>query len=346
MDAAADPCLSAADVRSAAIECRFALVGLAPAEQLDPSVLTSWLANGYAADMGWMRERLDERLDPGVVLPGARTVIALALPYRGDPEPSPIARYARGRDYHYAHRDGMKALRKRLLALDPTLRTYACVDTGVAMEKVWAERAGLGWIGKNGCLIHPRHGSWLTLSVMFVDRAVDAYDRPQAELCGTCDRCLRACPTRAFPAPGVVDARRCLSYQTIENHAPAPAELRPRFKGHAFGCDVCQEVCPYNEAAEPLPDDARVAERSIGSMEAAELAALGREEFARLASGTPLMRPGYRGVRKSALYAIGAARDVGARSVVEPLADDPDPVVADAARWALARIETGERSKK
>src|SRR6187401_3182179 len=206
MDAAADPCLSAADVRSAAIECRFALVGLARAEPLDPTVLTSWLANGYAADMGWMRERLDERLDPGAVLPGARTVIALALPYRGDPEPSPIARYARGRDYHYAHRDGMKALRKRLLALDPTVETYASVDTGVAMEKAWAERAGLGWIGKNGCLINPRLGSWLTLSVMFMDRAVDTYDARAERRCGDCALCLSACPTGAFAAPGVVDA--------------------------------------------------------------------------------------------------------------------------------------------
>jgi len=338
MDAACPVSLSGAEVRAAARACRFVLVGLAPAEPVDPAPLRSWLARGYAAGMEWMHERLAQRLDPSAVLPGARTVIALALPYRGDPAPSPVARYARGRDYHYAHRDGMKALRKRLLSLDPTLRTYACVDTGVAMEKVWAERAGLGWIGKNGCLIHPRHGSWLTLSVMYVNRSVDAYDRPQPELCGTCDRCLRACPTRAFPAPGVVDARRCLSYQTIENHEPAPEALRPRFKGHAFGCDVCQEVCPYNETAEPLPEDDRVAARTIGALGAAELAALGREDFARLAAGTPLMRPGYRGVRKSALYALGASRDVSALPIVECLASDPDPVVAEAARWALARL--------
>src|SRR4029079_1960720 len=132
---------------------------------------------GYAADMSWMAERLPERLDHTTVLPGARRFIALAIAYhRPAGETGAIARYARGRDYHYAHRDRMRRLRKRLLELDPTLETYACADTGVAMEKVWAERAGLGWIGKNGCLINPRIGSWLTLSVMFIDRAVDSYD--------------------------------------------------------------------------------------------------------------------------------------------------------------------------
>jgi len=200
--------LSADAVKAAARDCRFTLVGLTPAVPLDPGPLERWLAAGYAADMDWMARRLPERLDPAEILPGARTVIALAIAYhRPAGEGGPVARYARGRDYHYAHRDRMKALRRRLLALDPGVETYAAVDTGPAMEKVWAERAGLGWIGKNGCLIHPRLGSWLTLSVMFVDREVDAYDAPAERRCGDCALCLGACPTGAFAAPGVVDAR-------------------------------------------------------------------------------------------------------------------------------------------
>ena len=192
--------LSAAAVRAAALSTRFSLVGLAPAEPLDAGPLTDWLAAGHAADMDWMSKRLPERLDPGRVLPGARTVIALAISYhRPASERSRVASYARGRDYHYAHRDRMKALRKQLLLLDPTLESYACVDTGVAMEKVWAERAGLGFIGKNGLLITTAHGSWVTLSVMFLDRAVDVYDTP-----------IRACaanargawvPVRRKPSP-------------------------------------------------------------------------------------------------------------------------------------------------
>jgi epoxyqueuosine reductase len=336
------PTLDAAAVRAAALASRFSLVGLARAEALDPRPLEQWLAAGHAADMDWMGRRTDERLDPRRVLPGARTVIALAIGYhrRDDPTPatrSPVARYARGRDYHYAHRDRMKALRKRLLALAPGVETYACVDTGVAMEKVWAARAGLGWIGKNGCLINPRHGSWLTLSVMFMDRAVDAYDEPHDERCGACTLCLRGCPTKAFPAPGVVDARRCLSYHSIENRGEVPEALRRGFRGRVFGCDVCQEVCPFNRG--PLPEgDARFAPRPIADMTPAALAALGPDDFERLAAGTAVARAQYDGLRRNALYAIGVARDPKARTVAEALAHDPSPTVRDAAAWALDRL--------
>jgi epoxyqueuosine reductase len=336
--------LLASAVKSAARACGFTLVGLAPAAPLDPAPLTSWLAAGYAADMEWMARRLEERLDPGAVLPGARTVIALAIPYhRPAAEPSSaIARYARGRDYHYAHRDRMKALRKRLLALDPTLETYAAVDTGVAMEKVWAERAGLGWIGKNGCLINTRLGSWLTLSVMFVDRAVEEYDRPHDRRCGACTLCLGACPTEAFAAPGVVDARRCLSYQTIENRASVPEPLRPEFAGRVFGCDVCQEVCPWNAPAREMPEgDPKFSPRPLAALTPAEIAALGPEDFQRLAAGMALARAQYDGLRRNALYAIGAAparADDAARALVQRLSDDPAPVVAEAARWARDRL--------
>ncbi len=332
------PVLSADAVKAAARESRFTLVGLAPAEALDPGPLQAWLGAGYAADMDWMVRRLPERLDPRAVLSGARTVIALAIAYHRPPdERASIARYARGRDYHYAHRDRMKTLRKRLLALDPTLETYAAVDTGVAMEKVWAERAGVGWIGKNGCLINPRLGSWLTLSVMFVDRAVDAYDTPHDRRCGSCTLCLGACPTQAFPTPGVVDARRCISYQSIENRAAVPPDLRAAFRDRIFGCDVCQEVCPWNHRDQP-EGDARFAPRPLSGLSAPEVAALSPEEFERLAAGMALARAQYDGLRRNALYAIGSASDPAARDLVARLVDDPAEVVRDAARWALARL--------
>ena len=333
--------LSADAVKAAARDCRFTLVGLTPAVPLDPGPLERWLAAGYAADMDWMARRLPERLDPGEVLPGARTVIALAIAYhRPAGEGGPVARYARGRDYHYAHRDRMKALRRRLLALDPGVETYAAVDTGPAMEKVWAERAGLGWIGKNGCLIHPRLGSWLTLSVMFVDREVDAYDAPAERRCGDCALCLGACPTGAFAAPGVVDARRCVSYQSIENRGAVPEELRAGFAGRIFGCDVCQEVCPFNRRA-ATEGDARFAPRPLAGLAPAEVAALDEDAFGRLSAGMALARAQYDGLRRNALYAIGTARDRGARSVVAALVDDPAPSVSEAARWALGRLDPG-----
>jgi epoxyqueuosine reductase len=330
--------LSAEAVREAAREVGFSLAGLARAEALDAGPLQAWIDAGYAADMEFMARRMDERLDPRNVLPGAQTVIALAIGYHRPDDPrSPVARYARGRDYHYAHRDRMKALRKRLLALSPGVETYACVDTGVAMEKVWAQRAGIGWIGKNGCLINPRLGSWITLSVMFMDRAVDAYDEPHADRCGDCTLCLRGCPTKAFPSPGVVDARRCLSYQTIENKAEVPEPLRRAFRGRIFGCDICQEVCPFNRVDLPQGDP-RFAPRPISALSPAELAALTPDEFETLSAGTAVARAQHDGLRRNALYAIGAGRDQSARPIVERLADDPEPVVREAAAWALSRL--------
>jgi epoxyqueuosine reductase len=332
------PLLSGDDVRAAARACGFPLVGLARAEPLDPGPLERWLKAGYAGEMGWMERNVADRLDPPRVLPAARSVLALAIPYhRAGAERSPIARYARGRDYHYAHRDRMKALRKRLLELDASLETYACVDTGLAMEKAWAERAGLGWIGKNGCLISVELGSWITLSVMFLDRAVDAYDAPHPNLCGDCEACLKGCPTAAFPTPGVVDARRCLSYQTIENQGPVPEELRPRFVGRVFGCDICQEVCPFNRKT--LPEgDARFAPRPLGTMSAEEIAGLTAPEFDRLAAGMALVRAQYDGLRRNAVLALGAGRRQEARPLLEKLCEDASPLVAEAARWSLARL--------
>jgi epoxyqueuosine reductase len=337
------PVLSGDEVRAAARACGFPLAGIARADPLAPAPLRRWLAAGHAADMHWMEKNAEDRLDPARVLPGARSVLALAIPYhRAAAERAPVARYARGRDYHYAHRDRMKALRKKLLALDATVETYACVDTGIAMEKAWAERAGLGWIGKNGCLINTALGSWITLSVMFLDRAVDRYDEPHANLCGDCTACLGACPTRAFPEPGVVDARRCLSYQTIENQGLVPLELRPRFAGRVFGCDICQEVCPFNRTA--LPEgDPRFAPRPLGTMSAEEIAALTQSQYETLSAGMALARAQYDGLRRNAVLALGAGRKVGARGLLERLAGDRSELVAEAARWALGRL--GERER-
>ena len=211
------------------------------------------------------------------------------------------------------------------------------------MEKVWGERAGLGWIGKNGCLINPKLGSWITLSVMFIDRAVDAYDRPHDRRCGACTLCLGACPTGAFPAPGVVDARRCIAYQSIENRDAVPAELRPAFRERIFGCDVCQEVCPWNHRELPAGDP-RFNPRPLAALTPAEIAALTPDDFERLAAGMAVARAQYDGLRRNALYAIGAAperADDATRTVVDRLADDPAPAVADAARWARARLRDG-----
>jgi epoxyqueuosine reductase len=335
------PLIAADDVRRLAIACGFPLVGLARAEPLDPAPLRRWLEAGHAAGLAVMRTRLEERLAPRVILPGARTVLALGIPY-GEQKPGAglqpvIARYARGRDYHYAHRDRMRHLRKELRGLVPSLRDYACVDSGAAMEKAWGERAGVGFIGKNGMLINQRFGSWFTLSVMVLDCEVDRYDEPHPRLCGECEKCLRACPTQALPSPGVVDCRRCLAYHTVENHDAIPSDIAARLKTRAFGCDVCQTVCPFN--AGELPEgDPRQAPRPLGLMDAAAIAALSKEEYDQLSSGTPMRRIGYHGLRRNACLSLGSTRAEHARALLERLADDPNELVREAARWALGRL--------
>lgn len=335
------PPLSAERVRAAARAARFTLVGFAEPRPLDEGPLRAWLAAGYAADMAWMAKNLEQRLDPAKVLHGIRTVMALGIPYRRPAsERSRMASYARGRDYHYAHRDRMKKLRRSLQELDPTIGTYACVDTGMAMEKVWAERAGLGWIGKNGLLINRDLGSWVTLSVMFFDRAVDTYDQPHGFLCGDCVRCLNGCPTGAFPSPGVVDSRRCLSYQSIENKGPVPEPLRPKFVARVFGCDICQDVCPFNHDDIPI-GDRRFEPRALASFTPAQMAALGEEEFRALSAGMAVVRARYDGFRRNAILTLGAQRDQGSRALLERLSADPSDVVAGAAAWALERLGPG-----
>jgi len=333
--------LSAQAVREAAHACQFPLVGMTPAVPLDPRPLREWIERGYAARQASMYNRIDERLDPQTIVPNAKTVLVLGIPYGpGESkavQPNTIARYARGRDYHYAHRDRMRALRRRLLDLAPGIHTYACVDSGAAMEKAWAERAGLGFIGKNGLVINIQYGSWFTLSLMILKHAVDVYDQPHPRLCGDCDKCLRACPTQAFPTPGVVDSRRCLAYHTVENHAMVPTEVRDRLHGRVFGCDICQEACPFNRGGFP-PADPRQAPRPLGHMTAAQIAALSEAEYDVLALGTPMRRIGYHGLRRNACLSMNRHQAQQARELLEHLRDDANPQVAEAAAWALRRL--------
>lgn len=327
--------LASADIHAWAREAGFHLVGLARAEPLDGAPLRRWLERGQAASMRWMHERVEERLDPGRLFPGARTVVALGccVRTRAHAAASPLALYARGRDYHATMRDRLRALRRRVRAAGA--RDYAAVDTGPVMEKVWAQRAGLGWIGKNGMLITVAHGSHVALSTMILDAEVDRADAPHPDRCGTCAACLPACPTGALVEPGVVDARRCLSFQTIEEPGEYTEALRP-YPRLAFGCDDCQTACPWNARAHAC-DDPRFLPRPVAGLSLVELALLTPERWEALAPGTALPRAGYHALRRNALVALGAARDP-ALLQARALADDPEPTVRDAARWALARI--------
>jgi epoxyqueuosine reductase len=319
----------------------FDLVGFAPAEPIDPRVLLEWLEAGHHADLDWMANSVAERLDVGRLFPGARSVIALACNYWQSNEPSPIAKYARGRDYHASLRDKVRALRRGLRAKWPEVRDYGSVDANPVMEKIWAVRAGLGTVGKNACLITPEFGSWVVLAVMVLNTPIAGAEAsaPLGDVCGRCRRCLDACPTQAIVEARVVDARRCLSYQTIENEGPVPEPLRQAMREIVFGCDVCQDVCPHNGRA--VPGASRFSVRPVGSLTARALAALTPGQWAELAPGTPLARAGYDGVRRNAAYALGAVKDQEARPVLEELRVDPSALVSEAARWALAQLDEG-----
>jgi len=329
-------------VKEAARALGFDLCGIAEARPLDPEPLRSWIAAGHAAGMGYMKEHVEERLDPGKLLKGARSVVAVAMNYhRRDPPSTPpgtphVARYARGRDYHLFLRRKVRKLRRRLLELSPGARVHPSVDTSPVMEKAWAERAGLGWVGKNGTLITERFGSYVLLGTLVTDVSL-APDAPHPERCGSCSQCLPACPTGALLGDGKLDSRLCISYWTIETRASIPPELRAACADWTFGCDVCQEVCPWN--GEPVETGRRDFDpHPLTRLRCSELAALSPERYAELAVGSPLRRPGRTGLRRNAVLNLLAQGDAEARETSRALSADPDPVVAETAAWVAERL--------
>jgi epoxyqueuosine reductase len=335
--------LDAAFVKDAARRCGFAASGIARAERLDPGPLDRMLAIGGEADMAWLRTQREERLDPRRLLPGARSVVALALGYDGaGAEPPPgageVARYARGRDYHAVMKKKLKALLAELRSRDPDVRTWAAADLAPVMEKAWAERAGIGWVGKNGCLITERYGSWVLLATVILDREL-APDAPHPERCGSCEACLTACPTGAIPAPGLVDARRCISFWTIERRGPIPDEVAGRLGRWMFGCDVCQTVCPWNRRPDEAVDPGLAPRPEQTALAIDDLLALSEDDYRRRFYGTALARARYDGLVRNALLAAGREGDRRRLGAVRAHLESPHEAVRAAARWALERLE-------
>jgi epoxyqueuosine reductase len=295
-------------VKEAARAEGFDLVGVARAEPLDPGPLDHWLAHGWDAQLSYVRDSRDKRLDVTEVLPGARSVVAVAVAYHHPDPPKPtepfgvVARYARGRDYHNVLRRPLKRLRARVEALVPGSVGYASCDSRPVAEKAWAQRAGLGWTGKNGCLIAPPYGSWVLLGCV-VTTAELVPDEPHPDRCGTCVACLTSCPTDAIPEPRYIDATRCIANHTIEHRDPLPPAVAAKLGGRLFGCDACQEVCPWNREAEAgrgalagafAPHDGQ----SFVPLEA--LLHSSAEALEARVHGTPLARAGVPGLTRTA----------------------------------------------
>lgn len=320
--------------------------------------LRDWVAQGYAGEMAYIERRLEERIDPRLVLPGAKTLIVVGLLSPPPPPPSKIeearaegatgriARYAGGDDYHEVLLDRVRALESSLgwlAGVEISSRSY--VDTGPVAERAAAERAGLGWIGKNSCLIHPDLGSHLMLGVILTDLELPT-DETVTDHCGTCRACLDVCPTNAFAGPYVLDATRCISYTTIESRESIPENLRVAQGDHVFGCDLCQSVCPWNQSRprSPLTDPLGLRERLAkrAEWEAPTLAwilSLDVDSFAESTRRSAIKRSGYRGLIRNALVAAGNARDPALRSAVESYARGEDSLLREHAIWALARMD-------
>jgi epoxyqueuosine reductase len=335
--------LDSAFVKATATEAGFHEVGIALAVPLDPGPLDRVLSAGAEADMEWLRSQRELRLDPAKVQSGARSVIAVALSHavpEGAP-PAPgfgeVARYARGRDYHVVVKRRLAAVVARLRERDPGAAFLPTCDVAPVMEKAWAQRAGIGWVGKNGCLITPRHGSWVLLGTILTDRDL-APDEPFPDRCGACALCLPACPTGAIPEPGLVDARRCISFWTIERRGPIPPEVATRIVGWVFGCDDCQTACPWNGASAATSDVDLVPRPGQRALEVGALLRLTEGDYRRRFDGTALARARFDGIVRNGCLLAGMMRDPAHLEPLRALADSPYFGVREAARWALAQM--------
>ena len=338
---------AASAIRAKALELGFDAVGFAPAE-LGPdarSRLADFLACGRHGSMGWMADRADERADPKTLWPEARSVISLGLSYAPADDPlaaldrkdrGSISVYARNRDYHDVVKGMLKHLAQFVVSrFGHDVKVF--VDTAPVMEKPLATKAGLGWQGKHTNLVSRQHGSWLFLCEIYTSLDL-APSAPHADRCGTCTNCLAACPTAAFPQPYQLDARRCIAYLTIEHAGAIPEELRVPMGNRIYGCDDCLAACPWNRFAVATRQAKLAAREDLAAPALAELAELDDAGFRARFSGSPIKRIGRNRFMRNVMIAIGNSGDPALLPSAGAHLSDPDPVLAEAAAWAVARL--------
>ena len=325
----------------------FATVGFAPAadDALRAERLREWLDAGMHGEMEWMEARADVRQGPQAMWAEAQSVIALGMSYApdadplalaGDPERARISVYAQGGDYHDLIERRLREFDARMQSLGGTQRFY--VDTGPVLERDFASDAGLGWNGKSTLQIHRRLGTWFFLAELLTTLDLPP-DEPFGDHCGKCTACITACPTQAITAPRTVDARRCISYLTIEHKGPIPEEFREAIGNRIYGCDDCLAVCPWNKFAMTAARHRAFLPRAeLAAPRLAELLALDDAGFRRLFAGSPIKRIGRNRFVRNCLIAAGNSGNAALEAPVRALLADPDPVVAEAAGWALARL--------
>jgi epoxyqueuosine reductase len=351
------PAFSAAELtdrlRAEAVGLGFPLVGVAPAvSSSGMGRFREWIDAGYAGEMRYLVDRADAYEHPNKVLAGARSVVMLALPYR-TVEPQPVqpgqgrvSRYAWGDDYHDVIRTRLHTLADRLREWCPGATTRGVVDTAPLLEREFAQLAGLGWIGKNTLLLNRHWGSWFFLAALITDIEL-SYDAPHGtDHCGTCRACLDACPTEAFVAPYVLDAQRCISYLTIELRGPIPRELREPLGDWLFGCDVCQDVCPWNHKAPLVEEPSFTPLTASNPLELAALFHLTDDEFRARFRSSPLWRSKRRGILRNAALVLGNQRDPSAVPALVVGLNDVESLVRGASAWALGKLAHVELARQ
>jgi len=337
-------------IRAKAEELGFVACGLARADAADPAglELKRWLEAGHHGTMGWMEARAHHRVSPLALWPEARSAIALGMSYApasdpltlaARPEVGRISAYAQGGDYHKTVKKALKALARFIVEQAPSeLKVF--VDTAPVMEKPLAQAAGIGWQGKHTNLVSREHGSWLFLGVILTSLELTP-DAPANEgvHCGSCTRCLDACPTQAFIGPHRIDARRCISYLTIEHDGPIPEELRRQMGNRIYGCDDCLAACPWNRFADAAAANRAFLPRAeLAAPRLADLLLLDDAAFREMFAGSPIKRIGRNRMIRNCLIAAGNSGDAALAQSIKPHLADPDPMLTEAARWALAQL--------
>jgi epoxyqueuosine reductase len=315
-----------------------------------PPRLRQYIVDGHHADMLWMEETEERRANPTVLWPEVRSIMILAMNYGPDANPlsilehkdrAAISVYAQNRDYHDIIKGKLKHVASRFAArAGQDVKVF--VDTAPVMEKPLAEAAGLGWQGKHTNLVSREHGSWLFLGSIFTTAEIPS-DKPERDHCGSCRACLDVCPTNAFPAPYRIDARRCISYLTIENKGPIPLEFRKSMGNRIYGCDDCLSVCPWNKFAQAASEMKLKARDDLKAPRLADFLVLDDPAFRTLFSGSPVKRIGRDRFLRNVLIAAGNSQDQSLLAQVEHLLEDPAPVVRGAAVWAVKQLATTER---
>ena len=332
-------------LKKKARELGFAAVGVTPATVVGNGLLERWLQQDYHGAMNYMARDPGKRTDPSRVLKGVRSIVSLAmsyyhrypLPYQ-DRRRAVISRYASGEDYHHVMYPRLRTLLAWIEQQVPGTRGRCYVDTGPVLDKHWASQAGLGWLGKHTNVIAKRKlGSWFFIGELLLDLELE-YDSPGSDHCGSCTLCLEVCPTEAIVEPYVVDSRRCISYLTIELRDDIPEELRPDMGNLVFGCDICQDVCPWNRKAEESPHAEFEARPWLRNPELGELSKIRREDFARRFRGSPVKRPKWNGLMRNLAVAMGNSGSPRMIPDLKRLLHEEDAMVRRHAAWALARI--------